>query len=116
MGFFGMKRYLPLLLLALAACKYESPRQAQLEPVKQAEQNAEARRPLADSSLVEIVRQALLSESSLDARKIDVETRNGNVSLNGTVDSPEQREKVERIVMSVGGVRSVTNNLAISES
>ena len=111
-----MKRCLPLLLLALAACKYESPRTAQLEPVKQAEQNAESHRPIADTSLVDIIRQALLSESSLDARKIDVENRNGNVSLTGTVESPEQREKVERIVMSVGGVRSVTNNLAISES
>jgi osmotically-inducible protein OsmY len=111
-----VKHYVPLLLLALAACKPYEPPRAQLESMKQAEQNAEARRPLADSSLVDIVRQALLSESSLDTRKIDVENRNGNVSINGTVDSPEQREKVERIVMSVGGVRSVTNNLAISES
>jgi osmotically-inducible protein OsmY len=112
----AMKRY-AFLILALAACRpYEPSGQAQLETQKQVEQNAEARRPLADSSLADIVRQALLSDSSLDARKIDVENRNGNVSLNGIVDSPEQREKVERIVMSVGGVRSVTNNLAIRES
>ena len=111
-----MKRYLPLLILSLAACKPYEPPRTQLDTMKQTEQNADARRPLADASLVDIIRQALLSESSLDTRKIDVENRNGNVSLNGTVDNPEQREKVERIVMSVGGVRSVTNNLAISES
>jgi osmotically-inducible protein OsmY len=113
-----MIRYLPLLLaIALGACeRFEPARPAQLETMKQAEDNAEARRPLADTSLVDIVKQALMSESSLDARKIDLENRNGNVSINGTVESAEQREKVERIVMSVGGVRSVTNNLAIAES
>ena len=115
-----MIRYLLLLLfVAVGACgRFDpAPRQAQLEAAQQAESsNAEARRPLADTSLVDIVKQALLSESSLDARKIDLENRNGNVSITGTVESAEQREKVERIVMSVGGVRSVTNNLAIADS
>jgi osmotically-inducible protein OsmY len=112
-----MKRTLLLAVVMLAACERpELPRQAQIEPVQQAEKSAEARRPLADASLVDIVKQALLSDSSLDARKIDVENKGGNVALHGTVQSPEQREKVERIVMSVGGVRSVTNNLAIGES
>ena len=112
-----MKRYLILAALILAACERpELAQQAQVAAVQQAEKSAEARRPLADASLVDIVKQALLSDSSLDGRKIDVENKNGNVALHGTVESPEQREKVERIVMSVGGVRSVTNNLAISES
>jgi osmotically-inducible protein OsmY len=112
-----MKLYLLIAVLLLVACdRPEMPLQGQIEAAQQAEKSAEMRRPLADGSLVEIVRQALLSESSLDARKIDVENKEGNVALHGTVDSPEQREKVERIVMSVGGVRSVTNNLAIRES
>ena len=114
-----MIRYLLLLLsVAVGACgRFDPvPRQAQLEAAQQAQSNGEARRPLADTSLVDIVKQALLSESSLDARKIDLENRNGNVSISGTVESAEQREKVERIVMRVGGVRSVTNNLAIADS
>jgi osmotically-inducible protein OsmY len=105
------------LALALSACERPDPAgQAKVEDIQQAEKAAETRRPLADSSLVDIVKQALRSDSSIDARKIDVENRAGNVALHGTVDSPEQREKVERIVMSVGGVRSVTNNLAIADS
>jgi osmotically-inducible protein OsmY len=106
-----------LIPLALAACERTDPgAEARVEDIQQAEKAAEARRPLADSSLVEIVKQALRSDSSIDTRKIDVENRAGNVALHGTVDSPEQKEKVERIVMSVGGVRSVTNNLAIADS
>jgi osmotically-inducible protein OsmY len=116
MGIF-MKRHLLIAVVLVAGCdRAEMTPQGQLAAVQQAEKSAETRRPLADTSLVDIVRQALLSESSLDARKIDVENKDGNVALHGTVESPEQREKVERIVMSVGGVRSVTNNLAISES
>ncbi len=106
-----------LISLAIAACERPDPAgQAKVEDIEQAEKAAETRRPLADSSLVDIVKQALHSDSSIDSRKIDVENRAGNVALHGTVDSPEQREKVERIVMSVGGVRSVTNNLAIADS
>lgn len=112
-----MRCTLLLIVLGLAGCERpELPRQSQVEPVQQAEKSAETRRPLAETSLVDIVKQALLSDSSIDARRIDVENRAGNVALHGTVDSPEQKEKVERIVMSVGGVRSVTNNLAINES
>ena len=106
-----------LIAVAVAGCERTDPAApAQVEQIQQAEKAAETRRPLADSSLVEIVKQALRSDSSIDARKIDVENRAGNVELHGTVDSPEQKEKVERIVMSVGGVRSVTNNLAIADS
>ena len=41
--------------------------------------------------------------------------RAGNVALYGSVESPQQKEKAERIVMSVGGVRSVANNLSVNE-
>ena len=112
-----MIRYLPLLLAdtsRLPALRARAPGAARAGEA--GGKNAEARRPLADTSLVDIVKQALMSQSSLDAGKIDLENRNGNVSITGTVESAEQREKVERIVMSVGGVRSVTNNLAIADS
>jgi osmotically-inducible protein OsmY len=56
-----------------------------------------------------------VSDTSLDANKIDVENKAGNVALYGSVDTPQQKEKAERIVMSVGGVRSVANNLSVRE-
>ena len=90
--------------------------QARVDESRQAEKAAEAGKPLSDASLTQIVRAALESESSLDARKIDIENRNGNVSLHGTVQSDEQREKAGRIVAAVGGVRNVTNNLTVDPS
>ena len=118
---------LPLLCFAIAvglyACSREEPAVGQtaqkptpVEETRQAEKAADAGKPLSDASLTQIVKSALESESSLDARKIDVENRAGNVALHGTVESDEQREKAGRIVGSVGGVRNVTNNLTVDSS
>ena len=89
---------------------------APIEEARQAEKAADAGKPLSDASLTQIVRAALESESSLDARKIDVENRSGNVTLHGAVASDEQREKAARIVSAVGGVRNVQNNLTVDAS
>src|SRR5688572_3572813 len=105
--------------LGLYACSREEPAvgqpkaQTPIDQTRQVEKTADAVKPLSDASLTQIVRSALESESSLDARKIDVENRNGNVALHGTVQSEEQREKAGRIVGAVGGVRSVANNLSV---
>ena len=109
------------LLCGLAACGREEatpPPQAQarIDETKQVEKAADAGKPLSDASLTQIVKSALESESSLDARKIDVENRAGNVTLHGSVETDEQREKAGRIVGSVGGVRNVVNNLAVDPS
>src|SRR5918999_876337 len=108
--------------LALHACGREDPSsdrakaETRIDESRQAEKASDTGKPLSDTSLTQIVRAALESASSLDARKIDVENRNGNVSLHGTVQSDEQREKAGRIVASVGGVRNVVNNLNVDPS
>ncbi|HEX6691158.1 MAG TPA: BON domain-containing protein [Burkholderiales bacterium] len=114
-----MKHALLLLsaLAALAACDRSAPRAQDVETrrIAEAADDNQQRKPLPDSSLTQIVKAALISDSSLDANKIDVENKAGNVALYGSVETPAQRERAERIVMSVGGVRSVANNLAINE-
>jgi hyperosmotically inducible periplasmic protein len=119
---------LSLLCFAVAvglyACSRDEPAigqpkaqpQTRIDETRQAEKAADAGKPLSDASLTQIVRSALESESSLDARKIDVENRNGNVSLHGSVESDEQREKAGRIVGAVGGVRNVQNDLTVEGS
>jgi hyperosmotically inducible periplasmic protein len=108
--------------LGLGACGREGPpesdprAQAPIDEARQAEKAADSGKPLSDASLTQIVRAALESESSLDARKIDVENRNGNVTLHGAVATDEQREKAARIVSAVGGVRNVQNNLNVDAS
>jgi hypothetical protein len=119
-----MKR--PLLCIAVAlglyACSREEPAigqpapQTRIDETRAVEKAADAGKPLSSSSLTQIVRSALESESSLDARKIDVENRDGSIALHGSVESEEQRDKAGRIVGSVGGVRNVVNNIAVDPS
>ena len=104
--------------LALYGCGRQEPTNnpAQIEQAQKSEKTPGEAKPLTDTSLTQIVRAALESESSLDARKIEVENREGVVALRGTVGSEEQREKAGRIVGSVGGVKSVDNRLAVDEA
>jgi len=115
----GVKRVLPFLILAavVASCNRPQAGAQSVEARKLAEGADERQqaKPLPDASLAAIVKSALVSDTSLDANKIDIENRAGNVALYGSVDSPQQKEKAERIVMSVGGVRSVANNLTVNE-
>lgn len=115
----GMKAVFFSLALALAlyGCgRDEAPGQAQVAPPREAEKATDQAKPLDDNSLAKIVKEALESESSLDARKIEVENRQGVVALRGTVGSEEQKEKAARIVASVGGVKTVDNRLTIDEA
>jgi len=114
-----MKRFLlfAAVAAALGACNRQEAGAQSVEAQRIAETADEKQqaKPLPDASLTAIVQSALVSDSSLDSNKIDVENKGGNVALYGSVESPQQREKAERIVMSVGGVKSVTNHLAVSE-
>ena len=112
-----------LATVAVYACSREDPAQGQpgtaqapVDETRQVEKAAETGKPLSDNSLTQIVKSALQSESSLDAGKIDVENRGGNVALHGSVVSEEQKEKAGRIDGSVGGVRNVTKNLTVDPS
>jgi len=103
--------------LALAACNRQDPRAATIEPQRLADAADEAHKakPLPDTQLTDIVRSAIISDSSLDVNRIDVENKGGNVALYGSVDSLAQRERAERIVNSVGGVKTVANHLTVND-
>ena len=106
------------LAVLVVACNRPDAGAQSVEQTRIAEKADDERKakPLPDAQLVSIVKSALVSDTSLDANKIDVENKAGNVALYSSVESPQQKEKAERIVMSVGGVRSVANNLTVSES
>src|SRR3954463_16458856 len=120
----GMR--IPLLCLAVAlglyACSREEPAigqpksQTRIDESRAVEKASDAGKSLSHNSLTQIVRPALESESSLDARKIDVENSHGNIALHGSVDSEDQREKAGRIAGAVGGVRNVVNNLTVDSA
>lgn len=67
----------------------------------------------ADERIREDVNDRLTDDSWLDAREIDVQVADGEVTLSGTVDSRRAKRRAEDIVERVAGVSDVQNNLRV---
>src|SRR5687768_11796932 len=66
----------------------------------------------ADTSLALDVASALAADPRLDGATITVSALNGNVSLSGSAESPEQGSFAENTARSVAGVGSVSGTLS----
>lgn len=68
-----------------------------------------------DSTITTSVKAKLVADKIANFTRIDVDTTNRVVSLNGVVESPEQKTRAEQLAMQVGGVSRVDNNLQIQK-
>ncbi|HEY7321429.1 MAG TPA: BON domain-containing protein [Candidatus Binatia bacterium] len=68
-----------------------------------------------DSTITATVKAKLVGEKTANLTRIEVDTTNQVVTLNGIVDSAEQKAKAEQIAHQVGGVKGVKNNLQIQK-
>ncbi len=66
-----------------------------------------------DSAITTKVKSAILGDPALKVFQINVETFKGEVQLSGYVDSAKNVEKAGEVARSVGGVKSVKNNLNV---
>lgn len=73
-----------------------------------------AGRNVDDAALTASVNAALVTDKPSNFTRIDVDTTNGVVALNGTVETPEQRARAEQLAARVDGVKKVINNLQVS--
>jgi hyperosmotically inducible periplasmic protein len=68
-----------------------------------------------DTTITTSVKANLTAEKAANFTRIDVDTTNQVVTLNGVVESADQKAKAEQIARQVGGVKSVKNNLQIQK-
>ena len=66
-----------------------------------------------DSTITASVKAKLVADKVANFTRIDVDTTNRVVALNGVVESPEQKARAEQLAMEVSGVRQVDNQLQI---
>jgi hyperosmotically inducible protein len=66
-----------------------------------------------DRTLTSRVKAKLVAEKATNLTRVDVDTVNRVVSLNGIVESPEHKARAEQLALQVSGVRDVKNNLQI---
>ncbi len=66
-----------------------------------------------DAWITAKVKTMLLKDDIVEALRVDVDTRKGNVQLSGSVEDPAEIAKAESIARNTKGVKSVKNNLQV---
>ena len=66
-----------------------------------------------DAAIVASVKAKLTADRLSNLVKIDVNSNDGVVTLSGTVDTPERRDRIVQIASWASGVKSVVNNLQV---
>jgi len=68
-----------------------------------------------DSTITASVKSKLVADKIANLTRVDVDTTNKVVSLNGVVESPDQKTRAEQLAMQVSGVSRVENHLQIQK-
>jgi hyperosmotically inducible periplasmic protein len=69
-----------------------------------------------DSTITASVKTKLAADKIGSLTRIDVDTTRQVVSLNGIVESPEQKARAEQLASQVSGVKKVNNNLQVQKA
>jgi osmotically-inducible protein OsmY len=69
----------------------------------------------ADRGIRRNLNLAITQDASLKHRDISFIVTNGDVSVTGTVQSEEERRKINDLAMNIDGVKSVANALRVAE-
>ena len=66
-----------------------------------------------DATIVAKVKSSLLSSSEVEGLDVNVDARNGVVTLSGSADTMAERASAERLAKAADGVKSVDNKIEI---
>jgi hyperosmotically inducible protein len=69
-----------------------------------------------DSTITASVKAKLVADKAANFTRVDVDTTNKVVALNGIVESSAQKAHAEELASQVSGVRRVNNNLQVQAS
>ena len=68
-----------------------------------------------DATITASVKSKLVADKAANLTRVDVDTNNGTVYLNGTVESAEQKSRAEQLAWRASGVKTVVNNLQVQK-
>jgi hyperosmotically inducible protein len=74
-----------------------------------------AGRNLDDATITATVKTNLAAEGAATLTKVDVDTNEGVVYLNGVVDSTAMKQRAAEVARQVSGVKNVVNNLQVAQ-
>jgi len=68
-----------------------------------------------DATITASVKSKLVADKLANLTRVDVDTDNRTVYLNGTVETAEQKAKAEQLAWQAKGVKNVVNNLQVQK-
>lgn len=92
-----MPRFFAALLLALAA----------VLPA------AAEKKPVSDDHLYDTVRRRLANDAEVKGGALDIDVKEGVVTLRGPVEYEKQKHRAERLVKKISGVKQVRNEITV---
>ena len=69
--------------------------------------------PVTDDSIYNQVKIKLAGDQVVKGGGLEVEVKQGVVTLSGAVEEPKQKERAEKLAKKVKGVKQVVNNITI---
>ncbi|ABX51009.1 BON domain-containing protein [Shewanella baltica] len=66
-----------------------------------------------DIKIATAVNTALIADQQLQNLDIQIETRKGDVTISGNVNSEAQKDQAERVTTAISGVHAVNNKLEV---
>jgi hyperosmotically inducible periplasmic protein len=68
-----------------------------------------------DAAITASVKSKLVADKAANLTRVDVDTNNGTVSLNGVVETSTQKARAEQLALEAKGVKRVVNNLQVQK-
>jgi len=101
------------LALALAACASDNKSSTSSSGGTSGSTTSDISQATKDATLTAKVKSALAADVGLSTLKIDVDSAGNTVTLKGTVDSADKKQRAEEVARKVDGVATVRNQLAV---
>jgi osmotically-inducible protein OsmY len=80
------------------------------------EKSAEAGKGMDDAAITASIKTDILKDPELSVLKIDVDTKDGVVTLNGLADTAAAKTRAEQLANNIKGVKEVHNYLAVKRA
>jgi hyperosmotically inducible periplasmic protein len=100
-----MRKLIPLFAVGLLA----------LNGCRALEDDVTVGEAIDDAAITAQVKTAIAEDDELSAMKINVDTADGVVTLNGTVNERTDIARATEVANDVDGVRSIRNNLTVDQ-
>lgn len=75
---------------------------------------AAEKKPISDDAIYDNLRRKLANDPDVKGGALDVQVKDGIVTLRGTVEYDKQKSKAEKLARKVNGVKRVNNELTVA--